>query len=750
MAWDHHNLVSPILPLRTISGETITDARKGGRIHNMVLTESGTLRAVHGPVQYHPRSYTNNGGSVPATHPYTTPHYGICHAVVEAGAREILLIHDGDGIHVHDGWDRAWRTLIGPAGSGTGETTLEFAEQDGRVGFNTQFVVTPYGVVIVPQGERAYFYDGTTLAPLGFSEVPGAPTAIGPKLFADLDHWGTSPTDAEQIVGGYYKTGRSMGEAMGVSRLGTIRNDVIDIDPDSAKSHYRSNTLGGTRMEGAWTCKLQFVDHWGNLSALSASSSPATVPKEDNLTRHRRKDHDESAQALRIQLAWSDLDSGPDHCVSKNLYRTKDQINSGIPGYYWVPPTSKSSRLVSSTMSSPDMVMYPDNTPDEWLVFAEKSYVPVPIFRLAALAFGRMWIANTIDQPGLVRASEPGFFGTFTDEHDIFPDASGAEVTGLLPVNQGLLVFTETSTFLITQDDTGQHFKTAILSTTVGCVAPDSAAVRASGEAIWLGREGFYAWSGEGMPQSISYEIRASHIKNITTTHRRRACAAVDPRMDEYRCWVPYDSKTKNNLCLVYNGDGWTDRDDVTAAAVCVTKDHRHYMLALGEALSTVCVFVLDNDGLGTDSWDGTRTSYVETSWLRNTRSQRYASVPRATLWLRESGNTKLSVEVMRDWREYPKMQETGEEPYNYSDVDPPPFWDSVVLGSSSEDELRDQELAAHFVKRRPYWTQIDLSLPSVETFRIRIEGTGDWEFIALIFDEQNRHQGGSKIPEGF
>ena len=748
MAWDHHNLVSPILPLRTISGETITDPRKGGRIRNMVLTEQGTLRAVNGPVQYHPRNYTNNGGSIPAAFNYTPPHYGICHAVLEAGARDILLIHDEDGIHVHDGWDRAWRTLIGRAGSGTGETTLEFAEQDGRVGFKTQFVVTPYGVVIVPQGERAYFYDGTTLAPLGFSEVPGPPSAIGPKLFRAGDHLESSD-EAEDAVGGYYQTGRSMSEAMGVSRLGSIRNDTLNVEKGTSTK--RANPLGGTRMEGAWACKLQFVDHWGNLSAMSPPSATAAVPKEDNLTKARKKDLDESAQALRIQLAWSDLDSGPSHCVSKNLYRTKDQINSGIPGYYWVPPTSKSSRLISSTMSSPDMVMYPDNTPDERLVLAEKNYVPVPIFRLAALAFGRMWIANTLDQPGLVRASEPGFFGTFTDEHDIFPDASGAEITGLLPVNQGLLVFTETSTFLITQDDTGQHFKTAILSTTVGCVAPDTAAVRTMGEAIWLGREGFYMWLGEGMPAPISMEIRNSHIKNITYTHRRMACAAVDPRMDEYRCWVPYDARTKNTLCLVFNGDGWTTRDDVQAAAVCVTKDHREYMLALGQTTAAVGVFVLDHDGLGTDAWDGTRTSYIETSWLRNTRSQRYASVPRATLWLRESGNTKLSVEVMRDWREYPKMQETGEEPYNYNDVDPPPFWDTVVLGASVEDELRDQELElVHFVKRRPYWTQIDLSLPSVETFRIRIEGTGDWEFVALIFDEQNRHAGGSKIPEGF
>jgi hypothetical protein len=746
LAWDHHNLVSPILPLRTVTGETITDPRQGGTIENMVLTQSGTLRSVVGPIPYHPRAYTNNGGTAPTAQTYTTPHYGICHTLLEAGARDILLIHDADGIRVHEGWDRDWHTLIGPPGSGA-DVELEFAEQDGRAGFNTQFVTTPAGIVIVPQGERAYFYDGTTLAPLGFSEVPGAPTAFGPKSFVGEAYNGTSG-DTADTIGGYYKTGRSMSEAMGTSRLGTIRNDTIDtIDTASGK---KSNSLGGTRMEGGWTAKLQFVDKWGNLSALSPESAPAAVPKEDNLTKDRAKDFDESAQALRIQLAWGDLDKGPDHCVAKNLYRTKDLFNSGIPGHYWLAPASKSSALIGSTLPNPLSTMYPDNIGDERLVMKAKDYVPVPIFRLAALAFGRLWIANTLANPGVVMASETGFFGTFTSDYTLFPDANGAEVTGMLAVNQGLLIFTETSTFLVTQDDTGMGFKTATLSTTIGCVAPDTACVRASGDALWLGREGFYRWSGQGMPEPASFELRQTYIRNLTNERRRKAVAAVDPRMDEYRCWVPYLGKSENNLCLVYNGGGWTTRTDVEAAAVCVTKDHRQYMLALGTRNSVPNVFVLDHDGQGDQAWDGTRTSVVETSWLRNTRSQRYASIPRATLWLRESGDSQLTVQVMRDWRDYPRMQETGEEPYGYNDVDPPPFWDNIVLDGTTEDELRDQELANHFVQRRPFWTQIDINLPSVETFKLRIEGAGDWEFIALIFDEQDRHAGGAKIPEGF
>jgi hypothetical protein len=721
----------------------------------MEMTDSGTLRSIVGPVEYRPSTYTNNGGSVPNFFPYEAPLYGVHHALLEGGKRDVLLIHDNKGIYVLDGWEGpGWRFLIAPSGT-SAEVNLDFQEMDGRVRFPTQFVSTPTGVVIIPQGDRAYFYDGTTIAPLGFSEVPGPPTAIGPKKksVAGQPRGVSDDEDLADDVGGFYKTGRNMNDVMGNNRCGSIRNDVVDIDSGAGK---RSNALGGTRMEGAWAAKLQFVDHWGNLSAMSPQSTQIVVPKEDNLTKNRKKDEDEFAAALRVQFAWGDLDEGPEHCVARNLYRTRDQLNSGIPGYFWVAPISKGSRLVKATMASREQAIYPDNTPDNRLVAEAKEYVPVPIFRLATVCFGRLWIANTVDNPGLVRPSEPFFFGTFEANQEIYPDANGAEITGLLAINQGLLVFTETSTFLITQNDSGNAFKTAVLSTVVGCVAPNTARVLQNGQAVWLARDGFYSWGGSGMPQPVSPEIKDRLLNKVNKGWRRKAVAAVDPKMGEYRCWLPVDGSQENNLCLVYDGEGWRERDDVYAEAVCVTADHRQYMLALGRAQhinNHSSLWVLDHDGRGTQQWNGTRTSYVETVWLRNTRSQRRGTAIRAALWLRESTNGDLTIEVMRDWREYPRLTEVGEDPPNYAEDDSAPFWGVTLLDSTIDDELRDlsgaDALPTHFVRRRPYWTKIDIMLPSIETFRIRITGTGDWEFIGLIFDEQDRHAGGSKLPLG-
>lgn len=752
MAWDHHNLVSPILPIRSGSGELITSPTTGGVIRNMVTTEAGTLRSIVGPVEYHPADYEDTGGTVPTAQTYPAKHYGICHALLEGGKRDVLLIHDGDGVKVHNGWALDWELLIGGIGSGA-EVELTLAEMDGRVGFPTQFVVAPNGVVIIIQGERPYFYDGTTIAPLGFTEVPGPPGVAGPRPIRASN--AETTTEAEDSLGGYLKTGRTMSSTMGHSRIGSIRNDTVDITATGKLS----NSLGGTRMEGAWNTKMQFIDKWGNRSAMSPTSASAVVTKEDNLTKDRKRDFDESSNKLRVQFAWTDLDPGPEHCAARDLLRTKDQVNSGQPGYFWLPPNAKGSGQTLATLHTREQTMFPDNIPDVWLIEKAVDLVPVPVCRIATMAFGRLWIGNTLNSPGLIRPSEPFFWGTFPENMEVFPDANGAEVTGLLAVNSGLLAFTETSTFLITQDDTGQNFKTATLSSTSGCVAPNSAKVMHDGTAVWLGREGFYAWGGEGVPQLVSKAIKDTHTYRINRGYRRQAVAAVDIRMGEYRCWVPMDGNQTNTLGLVFDGAGWRERNDVHTAAVCVTKDHREYMLALGTATDINnhrSIWVLDHDGRGEQAYDpavGKRQSWVETTWLRNTRSHRRGSPIRAGIWLRESSSGNLTVEVMRDWREYPKLTEVGTNPPNYPEDDCPPFWDTVLVGSTADDVLRDLTGAdanpSHFVRRRPHWVKVDIMLPSVEVFRIRVKYVGDWEFIGINFDEQDRHAGGAKIPEG-
>lgn len=753
MASDYDRLQSGPLQLRGQTGRIVAPDDVAGRILNMELTESGTLRSVQGPVEYHPASWVDDEGQIPAppNTSYGTPHLGLFHCRLEGGKRDILLAHYNSRIYVHQGWVPDWKILLGDTVLAEYETSLP--ENDDRPNFLTQFVSTPSGVVIVPQGGRAYFYDGVTVAPLGFDSPPGPPTPYGPRSQFEE---GTTGATNDQIAdsgntGGYYHNGRTNNNIMGFNRLGTIRTDVFEA------SSGKTNPLGGILEPGEWRAAVQFVDHWGNVSPISQDSAPVTVVKEDNLTKDKKRDLNEAADRLRVQFAWADLDKGPPHCIARNILRTKDLKNSGIPGMWIVPANSKGSALSFATLHNNTQEMYPDNIPDSWLIRRPIDPDPVPRFRVACMAFGRLWIGNTDASPGVIRPSAPFFWGTFPKGQEIFPDASGASITGMHAASSGLLVFTETSTFLVTQADDGQGFRTATLHPSVGCVSPDSIKTLPNGMTVWLGREGFYGWSGEGL-KLISSDIRETVTRRINKAWRSKACAAVDPKMGEYRCWIPVDGSRDNNLCVVFDGLGWRERNDCKASAVCTTKDDRHYMLALGtvatdESGAHSSVWLLDHAAKSTKT-PSARDSLVETHWLKSARSHRKSSPKRVTVWMREGGSGSLTVETMRDWREHPLVPErdTGlnDKSYElYDDSDPPPFWDSVTYDSTYYNKPSRTTIPRHLVRRRPIWVKRDIHVPSCDTFRIRLKFQGDWEFVAIHYEDVDAHGGGVKQPMG-
>ena len=129
---------------------------------------------------------------------------------------------------------------------------------------------------------------------------------------------------------------------------------------------------------------------------------------------------------------------------------------------------------------------------------------------------------------------------------------------------------------------------------------------------MWLGREGFYLYDGE-QTLLLSNGIREL-TERINPARSLQACAVVDPVTREYRCWVPIDGSTENNLCIIWDGNGWRRRDGENLACVCVTKDHRKLMIGGGKVSDTSGVFVLDRESEAYAP--PTRTSVVETTWL--------------------------------------------------------------------------------------------------------------------------------------
>jgi hypothetical protein len=128
------------------------------------------------------------------------------------------------------------------------------------------------------------------------------------------------------------------------------------------------------------------------------------------------------------------------------------------------------------------------------------------------------------------------------------------------------------------------------------------------------------------------------------------------------------------------------------------------------------------------------REALIETVWLQGYESKKKETIPSVFLWFRESDTSSVSVEVMRDWRE--DIVETVETA-RFSTVDRPPVWGDAVLGGL-DDKFR---------RRRPYWNRVQIYLPSSEVFKLRIRGTGFWEFIGLSFDMSPRTFGNAQLP---
>ena len=688
MADTRLRLKSEVLPIRAESAQLLLPEEVGSEVRNMYFTEEGTIRSVWGPAPYVP----NYGSGYPS---YQTMK-GIFHARLgQNGERDILLAQWGDQIRVFEGWNAAagnsWRALLGPSASSPQLVATFGADKKAR--FPAQFVSTSNGIVIIPAGDspRPYFYDGEEILPLGYASPPGAPEGLGPDEGYTHNFDGLA-TDAEWAKYG---------------RIGTLSTDSIN----AAANLGRIST-------GTYRAAVQWVDRWGNLSPLSGRSSPVRIPPYKD---------DAAIEERLIQILWASIAPGPKGTIGRMLLRTKDELSSGTLDLFEMSCYASEGFLSFSTIPDNSTKVFADNTPDSWLIRKPEAVVAVTAFKLYAVAFSRGWAANFEGDPGRLHSTLPGRWGTFEEFAEIYPDPSGNAITGLQKVAEGLLVFTVSTTFLITPSDGGDGFVSQTLHPTIGCVAPSSIATLPSGQTVWLGREGFFAHTpvsyGQGTIALISGPID-KHIRGFNKARMLQACAAVDVREGVYRCWVADQASTTNNICWEFDGTGWKRRNDVDAAAVCVTDDHRSMMLVAGRAQEsgqavTEGVWLLDHQ---VQSWvPQGRESSIKTAWMRSGRSKMRGSPLTVYLWLRARESGTLSIEVQRDWKS--TVTQTVTAPL-YSTDDTPAFWDTAVLGTGTWEQAR------------PYWTRVDIFAPSSEVFRLKISHTAEWEFIAIAFDE--------------
>jgi hypothetical protein len=423
------------------------------------------------------------------------------------------------------------------------------------------------------------------------------------------------------------------------------------------------------------------------------------------------------------------------------------------------------SSIAFSTLPGNAVTSLRDNVPDEWLVRSMVDYHPVPEFKLAAMAMGRLWIANWRGGEAVLRPSLPGKYGTFPLNQDIIPDPS-EPITCLLPVQGGLLAMTQSSTTLITSTASG-NMQAITLSNKVGCVSPDSAKVMPDGSAIWLGREGFYMWTSkaskdvEGGIVEVSSPI-SRLIHRINRSWRCRAVAVVDVDTGQYRCSIPIGGSRVNNMTVTFDGQGWTTRDDTVPAAVCSRRGDLPDTLVLGTAnminsgtgltSSKTGVYMVDHESRGEEE-AVLHEAVLDTHWLRGMKSKHRGSPVRISLWFRETTNGSVQVETYRDWRDSVAMDTVTDadlQPLRAPTDDPPFFWDDHNLAATVLDHgFVDGRRPVAFQRRRLFWQKFDVVIPACEVFKIRLRMQGDVEFLGLSYVEVGSNKRGAASDGG-
>ena len=806
--------VGPI-PIRIESGKIFSPIEVAERIHNFERTPDDTLKSLPGIMPYVPR-YPPDTGTGSDTGEFVYPEgaydvgsfqesdnnkqiHGIFHALLNGGKRDVLLVQHGDTLLVHKGWNRSWRVLVGP----TVFNDFNMAHpltSDGRVRFPTQFEATPTGVIIVPQGDSdpcAYFYDGEVILPLGYRNVPGSPSILGPS-----SHNSASSRDANSS--GYRLDRRVMSTDntgskhyhFGHGKIGTITSI-----PDGNHDDPKELLLGVPHLEpGEWQGAVQWIDYFGNLSPVSTRSATVTLdqksPKWDGAPPKPLP-----AESLLYAFHWSTVPLGPKGTIGRLLFRTKDMRHSGTNKLFMMPSagTGVGGEIALSKFATiPDNTAenFPDNISDFALGAEPKDLLPVPKFKLCRIAFGRLWIGNFSNNSGMIMYSMPGRWGTFEFGSEIIPDATNSQITGMWPVQAGLLVFTEKSTYMITPNDSGEGFRSFPINSQIGCSAPSSLASMSDGSVIWLGRSQFYRYDGQSI-SPISREIRSS-TKRINEGRASAACAAVHRERGEYMCWVAVDESELNNLAFVFDGEGWKTRDGENFQAVCETKDHRRYILGGGLPRGTFVGYedqvakaaaapgeeekpgMAEVYDMGTDTItfieDGTiqpdvwildhewidfeierDLPYIETSWI-NAANYLRSTPMTVKLWMRAtSTQEKLQIDIYRDWRKNKTVDSVEVDLHTKTDA--PATWGSSEGKPSLHTKLDTDD--TYFSKRRPFWIRKAIYIPSCKVFKLVMRRTDERpvkegnsskyqtkerrspiEFVALMVEESSRSSG--------
>ena len=481
----------------------------------------------------------------------TSRPHSVFYANLHSGSVETLLYRFGTNLYRFRGEPGKEDEII--------ETNLVSASIPR---FPDQYVLMNNQIIFTNGVDRARIisYDGSVDL-LGYSEKPSTPMVNG-------------PSQPEASDAPYYFP-NSMGYSF-PGRIGTPGDTLTGRE--------------GSLLAGQWYYYFQFEDRHGNLSPFSYSSEsvstkaaqaqPFTATSLDSAVPFAKGvSSDDDNRRKRINNDGSELDdltrrflvsmsgNAPEATAAVRIYRTPDtQHVDNVPRFL--------ARVPGSVPFTFD-----DNYADSELSFPWQKTVATPVFKVMCSHQGRLIVGNIVGEPGLVRRSEPGFAGTFLEDDFIYPDAGGAEITGLVSHNGVLLAFTENSIYAI-----GDDFSVPQpISLGVGCSAPRSIVARRDGTLMWLSREGFYGMREMGNIVRMSGPIDTIFKESVNFGQLNMAVAVFDTDSGEYRCALAPKGTRKNELIFCFDGKYWRRQTlGIHISDMCVTPNTFRYTYAIG------------------------------------------------------------------------------------------------------------------------------------------------------------------------
>jgi len=508
----------------------------------------------------------------------------------------------------------------------------------------------------------------------------------------------------------------------------------------------------GSLLNGGWYYYFQFEDLFGNLSAFSSPSEPVSInsnqadpyvsvrngkPRyiadtESAATFAYGGPRTEAAQGTEIDdltrrfLVRFNGDA-PENSVAVRVFRTPDTKHVGNDPQFL-------ARVPGSGQFTFD-----DNKSDSELGLVWEETVETPVFRVACSHQGRLIVGNISGDPGAVRQSRPGLPGTFSKFDIVYPDAGGAEITGLVSHNGHLLAFTENATYAI-----GQDFKMAQpVSLGVGCMAPRSINALPDGTLMWLGRDGFYGMRSFGQIVRMSMPIEQSFKTDVNSSRMHMAVSVIDSETKEYRCALAKSGETHNRLMFCFDGKYWRRQTlGIHIADMCNSKDWRKYTFVAGldprekdlslkakfsgatnKDISTAVenrthdysrVFVLDRQT--TDYFGPPRRIRYRSSWIQASENGLVPTNVR-TLYvgLKDAWNGFATVRIYKNgsWKPFQEMK------------------DLLLVGPDDESDVVN-DIAGNAVygeskvhRPRLFWRQVPVDLHNVNSWAFEIELIG-------------------------